>query len=327
MSSSRFARRVATAGALLMLALTPAAAQAGTLDVQTDVDLSVTSGFGHTWDFEGDPAQFSKAQTFTAGLTGALDQVDVHVSRVRDSGGAIIEIRDVGADGLPGSTVLASTTIASASVPATSEGAWVAAQFSDPAHVTSGSRYAIVAYAQTGGYYEWHATESPYSAGAAYYDNAIPAVTWTQLSFGDSFDHAFKTYVLVTPKADLSLTMAGPATVSSKQQVTYLLTVRNAGPFTATNVVLTDNLPYGTQFSTVTPSQGSCTPPGRNGTKVTCQLGTIASGADASGGVTLKITARASSQANINNVASVSSDVLDPNLANNSASFTTKLAK
>ena len=127
------------------------------------------------------------------------------------------------------------------------------------------------------------------------------------------------------PVADLSLNIAGPATAKARAQVTYILTVRNKGPQAATNVVLTHHLPYGTQFTSVGTSQGTCTKPGKGGSgKVSCNLGTIDSGADSSSGVTLKITARAP-QSNINNVATVSSDINDPNLLDNTASFTTQL--
>ncbi len=81
------------------------------------------------------------------------------------------------------------------------------------------------------------------------------------------------------PAADLSLSIAGPETAKARAQVTYILTVRNKGPQAATNVVLTDHLPYGTQFTSVGTSQGTCTKPGKGASgKVTCNLGTIDSG-------------------------------------------------
>jgi uncharacterized repeat protein (TIGR01451 family) len=169
----------------------------------------------------------------------------------------------------------------------------------------------------------WSAgSPDPYPAGQLYFSE--DAAPWDKLAR----DSTFKTYVTVPPPAaDLSLSIAGPASAKSKAQVTYVLTVRNKGPQAATNVVLTDYLPYGTQFTSVGTSQGSCTPPGKGGSgKVTCNLGEIANGGDSSSGVTLKITARAS-QSNINNVATVSSDIEDPNLLDNSASFTTQLVK
>lgn len=71
--------------------------------------------------------------------------------------------------------------------------------------------------------------------------------------------------------ADLSITKTGPASTPRDQNITYLITVNNAGPSTASNVVVTDVLPAGAAFVSATPSQGTC-----NGTStVTCNLGAI----------------------------------------------------
>jgi len=290
-----------TLGAAAVAYATPT----GTLDQQqTDTSGALFFGAG--------VVNTSVAQTFTAGLSGVLDQVDLHLSATET---ATVAIRAVDSTGAPGSTVLASTSIA-----AVTAATWVEATFSSPATVVAGTKYAIVV--SSAGNVIWHAGSSEvYPAGDAYF-----SVTGTW--YGAEADAALKTYVTVPPPAaDLSLSIAGPATAKSKAQVTYVLTVRNKGPQAATNVVLTDYLPYGTQFTSVGTSQGSCTTPGKGGSgKVTCNLGDIANGGDSSSGVTMKITAR-STQSNINNVATVSSDIEDPNLLDNSASFTTQIAK
>ena len=54
--------------------------------------------------------------------------------------------------------------------------------------------------------------------------------------------------------------------------LTYTLTVSNAGPSNATDVVLTDTLPGSVTFVSATPSQGS---PCTGTTTITCNLGTI----------------------------------------------------
>lgn len=120
--------------------------------------------------------------------------------------------------------------------------------------------------------------------------------------------------------------MSGPTTARKGSMITYLLTVRNAGPITAHNVVLTDNLPYGVQLASVQTTQGTCTPPGKGVRAVTCALGDIASGGDATSGLTVKITARPS-QGYVNNVASVSSEAFDPNTADNTAALSTTVTK
>jgi len=203
---------------------------------------------------------------------------------------------------------------------------WFSVPFSSPATVVAGTKYAIVAISDDASYAGWTVVHDAYAGGGAYASS--PTRPWSLFVYNEYYhDAAFKTYVVVPPRADLSLTISRPSTATSKSQVTYVLTVRNAGPQTATNVVLTDYLPYGTQFTSIGTSQGSCTPPSKGGAaKVTCNLGDIASGGGSSSGVTLKITAR-SSQSNINNVASVASDLEDPNTLNNSASFTTQIVK
>jgi uncharacterized repeat protein (TIGR01451 family) len=59
--------------------------------------------------------------------------------------------------------------------------------------------------------------------------------------------------------ADLSLTKDGPATVVAGTQMTYTIKVRNDGPSVARNVAVSDQLPAGVSFVTVTPEQGTCT--------------------------------------------------------------------
>ncbi len=114
------------------------------------------------------------------------------------------------------------------------------------------------------------------------------------------------------PQADLALTKTdSPDPVTAGNNVTYTVTVVNNGPDTATNVLVTDNLPGGVSFVSSSASQGSC-----SGTStVTCTLGTINSGASAI--VNLVITPTV--PATITNSASVTSSVPDPNGNNNIA--------
>ncbi|MGQ0733234.1 MAG: putative Ig domain-containing protein, partial [Acidobacteriota bacterium] len=86
--------------------------------------------------------------------------------------------------------------------------------------------------------------------------------------------------------ADLSvsaLTSSEPVPVGAN--LVYTLNVFNAGPLAATNVVLTDTLPLGAKFVSVTASQGACQY--GNGTLV-CPLGTLPLGASAT--VVLTVT-------------------------------------
>ena len=121
----------------------------------------------------------------------------------------------------------------------------------------------------------------------------------------------------VDPVADLSITKSdSPDPVSSGQELTYGITVHNAGPSSASGVTVSDTLPSGVTYTSATPSQGTCSQ--ASGT-VTCSLGTIANGGNAS--VSIKVVPTSGSS--ITNQATVSATTADPVLVNNSASATT----
>ena len=117
--------------------------------------------------------------------------------------------------------------------------------------------------------------------------------------------------------ADLSLVKSdSPDPVIQGQNLTYTLTVANAGPSAATEVVVNDALPSGVSLVSATPSQGTCT-----GTAdVTCQLGTIAAGQSA----TITLVVRVLAAGTLINNATVSSSVPDPDLSDNQGSTTTQ---
>ncbi len=74
--------------------------------------------------------------------------------------------------------------------------------------------------------------------------------------------------------ADLAITKTdSPDPVAVGQPLTYTLTITNLGSSTATNVIVTDTLPSGVTFGSVTPSQGSCS---ANGQTIVCNLGNVA---------------------------------------------------
>ena len=115
-------------------ALIPAAgASAGTLDQQQTL-----SNFG---GLQVDSTN-SKAQTFTAGLTGQLDQVDLALSGMSVTTPLTVQIRD-GSATAPGDTVLASASVPTSAV--TSSESFVPITFASPASVTAGTQYSIVA--------------------------------------------------------------------------------------------------------------------------------------------------------------------------------------
>ena len=112
--------------------------------------------------------------------------------------------------------------------------------------------------------------------------------------------------------ASLSITAALPANVSVAgsaspasglvgDKVVVSGKVSNAGPATATNVVLTDAVTDGTAVSNLTISQGSCAISSR---QITCMIGTLASSAAASLSYTVTLNAPGA----FDNALSVSAD-------------------
>jgi uncharacterized repeat protein (TIGR01451 family) len=120
--------------------------------------------------------------------------------------------------------------------------------------------------------------------------------------------------------ADLSITKsASPDPVTPGSTLTYTLTAKNNGPADATNVIVTDTLPAGVTLVSATPSQGTCSG------GVTCNLGNLASGASATITIEVTVDAATACGATLSNLASVVSDVPDPDLTNNTASAATRV--
>jgi uncharacterized repeat protein (TIGR01451 family) len=128
------------------------------------------------------------------------------------------------------------------------------------------------------------------------------------------------TTVVVRVDADVAdLTLAkgdSPDPVVLGNNVTYTLTVTNAGPDAATGVAVTDTLPGGVAFVSATPSQGSCLE--ASGT-VSCSLGSI----PFPGNATISIVVTPQAGGSIVNSASVTGVEFDPDTANNVAAATT----
>jgi hypothetical protein len=164
----------------------PGAASAGTPDQQQP------NGGGASLQIQN---MQSLAQTFTAGLSGGLDQVDLKLS----AGGTptlplTVEIRNAAA-GSPGGTVLASGSIPASAAPATT--AFVSLGFATPAPVTAGTQYAIVAYNANVNPNRWNwavDATNPYAPGSNFFQAVSPpGPTWTNQPGSDL---SFKTYVL-----------------------------------------------------------------------------------------------------------------------------------
>ena len=110
---------------------------------------------------------------------------------------------------------------------------------------------------------------------------------------------------------------SSPNPVEVNTALTYTLTVTNGGPDDATNVTVTDILPASFTIGAITPSQGACDP--LVGTTLTCNLGTIANG----GNATVTIEATPTQTGIISNTAIVSGDQPDPDPTDNSSTEST----
>jgi hypothetical protein len=182
-----------TITAVASLLVVSSAAATGTLDQsQTSTSgLSVTAA-GSQW----------VAQTFAAGLTGDLDQVDLFLRRIGNPGDATVQIQTL-SGGAPSGTVLGSATVPEAAV--TDDFTWVSFQFSSSVSVTAGTEYAVVLSAPTAAgfpsaLYTWNFVfGNPYPAGRLVISSNSGSVWGDFASVFDDADTAFKTYVTVLP--------------------------------------------------------------------------------------------------------------------------------
>ena len=114
-----------------------------------------------------------------------------------------------------------------------------------------------------------------------------------------------------TPPADIGVTKVdSPDPVSVGSNLTYTLVATNHGPGAAPNAQLSDALPAGVTFLSVSTTVGSCA---FSAGTVRCSFGTLALGQSA----TVTIVVRVDQAGTIVNSAGVATSVSDPNVANN----------
>ena len=124
---------------------------------------------------------------------------------------------------------------------------------------------------------------------------------------------------VVAAQADVSINKSGPvpATVGANANIAYTITVTNAGPSPAANVIVGDILPAGTTLVSATPSPAGSSCSGTS--TVGCSLGTLAAGGSATIALVVKSP---STSGTVVNTATVATDTLDSNLANNTSTAT-----
>lgn len=128
----------------------------------------------------------------------------------------------------------------------------------------------------------------------------------------------------VTALVDMTLSKTDtPDPVQAGTPLTYVLTARNAGPSTASTVVVTDPLPANVAFISATASGGgTCTTPAVNdvGGTVQCTWGSIATASQQTVTIVVRPLAGATS---VHNVASVTTTTEEASTTNNSATADT----
>ena len=175
-------------GALLLGAT--ASASAGTLDQQQPSSNTNAGLFTNQ----------SVAQTFTPGMSGGVDRVDLSFLKVGTPPASVtVEIRNTSA-GKPGTSVLGTTSVPTSLFGPTL--AFVPATFATPAPVTAGTQYAIVTYSPGAGGNAvgsgYQGAGNPYAPGAMFVSNTSlpPGDPWNEQMGSDL---AFITYVAPAP--------------------------------------------------------------------------------------------------------------------------------
>jgi uncharacterized repeat protein (TIGR01451 family) len=132
--------------------------------------------------------------------------------------------------------------------------------------------------------------------------------------------------VVFSGSADLRVTKTGPATKVAGTPIQYVVTVTNAGPSTAKAAVVTDRLPGGVSFTSVTTTSGSCTYGQPLAHDLTCNLGNLAMGAVVTVTVNGVVAPAVAPGTILVNEAVVSSSTADPDNANNRVSVPTTVS-
>jgi uncharacterized repeat protein (TIGR01451 family) len=122
-------------------------------------------------------------------------------------------------------------------------------------------------------------------------------------------------------ESDLAMSKSGPATAAANSDVTYTLTAVNFGPDDADAVTMTDPIPAGMTFVSVSaPAGWTCpvTPAVGSGGTVTCTAVTFANGSSAIFTLVTHIPSGTAPGTTFTNIATISTATFDPNDENNS---------
>lgn len=139
----------------------------------------------------------------------------------------------------------------------------------------------------------------------------------------DPMDNSDTETTTVGTSANLSVTKTdSPDPVTAGNNLTYTITVTNAGPSNAATVALADTLPAGTTFvSMPTPGGWSCT----TGATINCSIASLPAGSTVFT-LTVQVGAGVATGTVLSNTATVTSATPDPTPGNESATATTTVS-
>lgn len=143
-----------------------------------------------------------------------------------------------------------------------------------------------------GGYYGGGGGGGACSAGGGGGGSSFPVSGPVSSSYTASAASVTIRYTPPRP-ADLSITNQAASSVVSGNKLTYTITATNTGGQTAPGVAVSDQLPPGVRFNSMSTTNGTCTrttsgtPKTQDG-NVTCSVGTLAGGSSAT--VTIVVT-------------------------------------
>ena len=115
--------------------------------------------------------------------------------------------------------------------------------------------------------------------------------------------------------ADLAVSLSAPTTAATGTAISYTATISNSGPNAAAAATLAASLDSSLIINSITASQGSCT----TSAVFTCDLGSIANGAN----VTVTVSATPTTSGTVAASTSISSSSYDPTATNNQANAST----
>jgi uncharacterized repeat protein (TIGR01451 family) len=143
----------------------------------------------------------------------------------------------------------------------------------------------------------------------------------------DALDQDFALVIYnAVEAADLAVTKSdSPDPVVTGSNLTYTINLTNGGPSVAATALLTDAIPAGTTFQSLTfPAGWACLTPPVGGTgAVNCSKASVAAGESAAFSLVVNVSCALANGTIISNTVHVSSATLDPNPANNTATTTT----